>query len=70
MEKISTDIEKMAGGAGTERGTGGMSAKLIAAKQCTDYGIPMIIANGANPDILYDIMEGNFKGTFFDAVEG
>jgi len=70
VDKIGEDIENMAGGAGTERGTGGMAAKVIAAKQCTEYGIPMIIANGANPDILYDIIEGEFKGTFFDAVEG
>jgi len=69
VEKITPQVFEKAGGAGTERGTGGMAAKLIAAKQCTEYGIPMVIANGANPDILYDIMEGSFKGTLFDAVE-
>ena len=69
VEKITPEVIEKAGGAGTERGTGGMAAKLIAAKQCTDYGIPMVIANGANPDILYDVMSGTFKGTFFDTLE-
>lgn len=69
VERITPEVVEKAGGAGTERGTGGMAAKLIAAKQCTEHGIPMVIANGANPDILYDIMSGSFKGTMFDAVE-
>ena len=55
-----------AGDAGTARGTGGMRAKLEAAKICTSAGIPMIIANGADPEILYDIEEGNFVGTYID----
>lgn len=69
VEKITPEIMEKAGGAGTERGTGGMAAKLIAARQCTEYGIPMVIANGADPDILYDITSGDFKGTLFDALE-
>ena len=48
-----------------ENGTGGMLAKLEAASMCVCCGIPMIISNGANPEILYDIMENNYKGTFF-----
>lgn len=66
---ITPEFEAMAGGAGTERGTGGMAAKLLAAKQCTKHGIPMVIANGDSPDILYDIVSGAFKGTLFDAVD-
>ncbi len=58
-----TDIDAVrfaATGAGTERGTGGMSAKLLAAEHTTALGIPMVIANGQNPAILYDILDGDW----------
>ncbi len=73
IQHYITEIDEakmgMASGAGTARGTGGMSAKLIAAKMCMDNGVSMVIANGANPAILYDIVEGNISGTLFDAKE-
>lgn len=65
VEKLDSEVFAFAGGAGTSRGTGGMLAKLQAAEMCVNEGIPMIIANGANPEILYDIMENNYRGTFF-----
>lgn len=69
VPRITAELEEKAGGAGTARGTGGMAAKLKAARMCTDNGIPMIIANGGNPNILYDIIEGTFKGTLFDTED-
>ena len=42
-----------------------MIAKLKAAGIAAEAGIPMIIANGVNPDILYNITEGTFRGTMF-----
>ena len=39
-------------------GTGGMITKINAAKLVTQNGIDMIIANGRNPEILYDIING------------
>ena len=55
-----------ASGAGTERGTGGMTAKLHAAVITAEAGIPMMIANGVSPDILYRIIEdGENVGTIF-----
>ena len=50
---------------GTSIGTGGMNAKLHAAKVCTASGADMIIANGGNPTLLYDIIEGKNAGTRF-----
>ena len=61
------DIISCAGGAGTERGTGGMEAKLTAAKMVTDNGIPMLIMNGHDPEILYDLLDGKHVGTYFTA---
>ena len=52
----------LAGEAGSSLGTGGMKTKLSAAKICTDGGCDMIIANGENPEILYEIVEGKNSG--------
>lgn len=61
------DILSFAGGAGTERGTGGMEAKLSAAKIVTEAGIPMFIMNGSDPEILYRLLDGKHVGTYFTA---
>ena len=60
-------ILSYAGGAGTERGTGGMEAKLTAAKMVTENGIPMFIMNGSEPEILYRLLDGENIGTYFVA---
>ena len=67
VNEINEQIQELAGAAGTKLGTGGMVTKLHAAKLCMDAGIDMIIANGENPEILYDIAEGKRIGTRFIA---
>lgn len=52
---------------GSDVGTGGMSAKLAAARIATDSGSDMVIANGENVEIIHDIMAGKEKGTLFMA---
>lgn len=46
-------------------GTGGMSAKLAAAKIATASGADMIIANGADFHIIHKILQGREYGTLF-----
>lgn len=46
-------------------GTGGMSAKLVAARIATDSGADMVIANGDQVEVILDIMAGKEKGTLF-----
>lgn len=46
-------------------GTGGMAAKIAAAKIATDSGADMVIANGNDIDNIYRILEGENVGTFF-----
>lgn len=58
-----------AGGAGSRRGTGGMIAKMRAAKLATDSGVPMFIMNGRDPDILYRLLDGEHIGTYFVAAK-
>lgn len=70
VDEIDEKVLAMAGGAGTERGTGGMATKIGAARIACDAGIPMIIANGTDPHVLYDILAGGDVGTFFAAKKG
>ena len=46
-------------------GTGGMSAKLAAARIATSSGADMVIANGADFHIIHMILEGRELGTLF-----
>lgn len=62
---VNSKIMEVAGGAGTERGTGGMITKLKAAQLCKKSGIKMVIANGEDPYIIEDILNGEQVGTFF-----
>lgn len=66
VEDISS-VRSLAGGVGSNRGTGGMITKLDAAEIATKSGIDMIITNGDNIDGLYDILQGKSVGTLFVA---
>ncbi|MBQ6613697.1 MAG: glutamate 5-kinase [Clostridia bacterium] len=66
VERVTDEMVENAGGAGTARGTGGMQAKLLAAQMTAAAGIPMMIVNGTDPEILYNVMDGTAKGTFFE----
>ena len=67
VEEITPDIEAMAGGAGTNLGTGGMSTKINAGKIAAEAGIDMVIMNGRDPEKLYDLFEDAEIGTLFKA---
>ena len=62
---IDDNIKKLAGVSSTTQGTGGMVTKLHAAEICLGCGCDMVIANGRNPDNLYDILDGKPVGTRF-----
>ncbi len=65
IEHIDEAVYSLAGGAGSRRGTGGMKTKLQAASLATSQGIDTIIANGRNPELLYEIIKGHKVGTMF-----
>lgn len=50
---------------GSDVGTGGMEAKLTAARIATLSGADMVIANGEDVGVLHRIFEGEFVGTLF-----
>lgn len=67
IEEINEDTYKLAGGAGSRRGTGGMKTKIQAAEMATSQGTSTLITNGKRPEVLYDIVEGKKVGTLFTA---
>lgn len=62
---LDESILALGGGAGSALGTGGMSTKLTAAKIATEAGCDMVIANGADPEVLYRIVASEAVGTRF-----
>ena len=65
IDTIGKDIERYAGEIPGALGTGGMLTKIKAARKVTAAGIPMVIANGTQPDILRRLFRGSPSGTFF-----
>ncbi len=56
VKKISREIEKMAGVAGSNIGTGGMITKISAAKMATSGGCDTIITNGIEAGALNSLI--------------
>lgn len=67
VDTIDEDVYRLAGGAGSRRGTGGMRTKLQAAELATSQGINVIVTNGSALSGLYDIVAGKKVGTLFAA---
>ena len=67
---LDADILALGGSAGSSLGTGGMLTKLRAAQIATEAGCDMIIANGADPEALYRMADGEAVGTRFHAQKG
>ena len=65
VKTLDENILKMAGGAGSKHGTGGMVTKLNAAKIATEAGCDMVITNGERPEDIYEIVKGHAVGTKF-----
>ena len=65
VEALTPEIMALGGGSGSSLGTGGMMTKLRAAQRVTEAGIDMVIANGDDPMLLYDILDGKSVGTLF-----
>jgi glutamate 5-kinase len=64
---IDERIWAVAGGAGTARGTGGMRTKIQAADLATRSGTTVVIASGAEPDVILRVAGGERIGTRFPA---
>ena len=69
VREVTPEIEALAGGAGTEGGTGGMVTKLAAAKIAMSAGVTMVIARGDRFGVIREALEGENVGTVFFAKD-
>ena len=68
VDKIDDKLESMGKETSSSNvGTGGMSAKIGAAKIATKLGVHMVIANGGDVTVIEDIINGEDVGTLFVA---
>lgn len=59
------EVRHLAGGSSSSFGTGGMVTKIHAADIACGAGMDMYIINGAEPSLLYDLLDGKSVGTHF-----
>ena len=63
VKGLPDEIAALAGDAGSSLGTGGMKTKISAVRICQEAHCDTVIANGDNPSLLYDIVDGK-KGRY------
>ncbi|MGI6691256.1 MAG: glutamate 5-kinase [Christensenellales bacterium] len=68
VERITDEIRAIAGGAGSNQGTGGMVTKVRAAEIATSEGVRTYVINGSPAQNIYRLMDGEDIGTYFKAV--
>ncbi len=61
-------LERVAGGAGSAIGRGGMITKVLAAKRAARSGATTVIASGREADVLLRLAAGERIGTELDAA--
>ena len=62
---INDELRQLAGGSGTNLGTGGMATKLQAADIARRAGVEVIIAKGAGSNVILKCMSEKLPGTRF-----
>jgi len=65
VDKIDSEIERLATNTAGNLGIGGMMTKLEAAKLATASGVTVIVADGREPDIILRLVAGEAIGTRF-----
>jgi glutamate 5-kinase len=65
VERIDSEIERLAAGASSRLGTGGMITKIEAARLATSSGVTVVIADGREPDIILRLANAEALGTRF-----
>jgi glutamate 5-kinase len=65
VEVIDAEIERMAADTPGKVGTGGMIAKVAAAKLATSSGVTVVVADGKEPEVILRLVEGEAIGTRF-----
>ena len=65
VERIDSEIERLAAGTASNLGIGGMTTKIEAAKLATASGTTVVIADGREKDVILRLESGEAIGTRF-----
>lgn len=65
VDRIDSEIERLAADTPSKMGTGGMATKIEAAKLATASGVAVVIADGRQPDVILRLAQGEAVGTRF-----
>jgi glutamate 5-kinase len=66
VEAVTPELLALAGGSGSQVGTGGMATKIRAAARVTELGVRCLITSGAVPGRLRSVLSGEPLGTLFE----
>ncbi len=65
VEHVTREVEVLAGRARSPTGVGGMVTKLAAARLAASAGVAVTLTNGAVPNVLLRVLQGEALGTRF-----
>ncbi len=65
VARVTAEVERVAGDAGSERSTGGMATKVKAAKRLGAQGVSTALLSGRRPGALAALLAGEAIGTLF-----
>jgi glutamate 5-kinase len=65
VPRVTAEVERMAGGAGSERSVGGMITKVKAARRLASQGVATALLSGRRPRALAALLGGERVGTLF-----
>lgn len=63
--KASDDLKGIDLRGSSKMGSGGMASKIAAAELCREHNVDVVIADGGDPSVIMDVLEGKDLGTFF-----
>ncbi len=65
VDRITPELERSAGGRGSQFSSGGMASKIAAAWVATFSGVGVVVARASRPNIVADACGGENVGTYF-----
>ncbi|HEX8825993.1 MAG TPA: glutamate 5-kinase [Archangium sp.] len=68
VDAVTPVLLALAGGSGSQVGTGGMATKVRAAARVTELGVRCLITSGAVPGRLRSVLSGETLGTLFETT--
>ncbi len=65
IDRITPELERAAGGRGSQLGSGGMASKITAAWVATFSGVGVVVGDASEPEVLERVAAGETIGSFF-----